>query len=201
MMTSTDTDPGDHYHSECRVAFKEWAAVCQALGMGEQIVILRKGGIHEGREGFRVDHGEFWLYPTRFHESADQLTAVGAKCADIARQQEPPAGKNRLALFAVVTDVFSVEDLEILSHLEGRHVWSPTTVATRFHYRQPGLFVLVARLYARSTPHEITETAAMAGCRSWVELEAPFTTAGLTPVLSDSEFEVRRREIAEVVNA
>ena len=35
-----------------------------ALGRGEQIIILRKGGIHEGRGGFQVDQPEFWLFPT-----------------------------------------------------------------------------------------------------------------------------------------
>jgi hypothetical protein len=43
----------------CSIAFKEWAAVCEALAAGRQTIILRKGGIQEGREGFRVQHGEF----------------------------------------------------------------------------------------------------------------------------------------------
>jgi hypothetical protein len=34
------------------IAFKEWAIVCEALGRGGQSIILRKGGIAEGREGF-----------------------------------------------------------------------------------------------------------------------------------------------------
>ena len=34
------------------VGFKEWAVVCEATGRGRQCIILRKGGIAEGREGF-----------------------------------------------------------------------------------------------------------------------------------------------------
>jgi len=34
------------------VGFKEWSLVCDAFGRGEQSIILRKGGIAEGREGF-----------------------------------------------------------------------------------------------------------------------------------------------------
>lgn len=34
------------------IAFKEWDIVCKALEEGRQSLILRKGGIHEGREGF-----------------------------------------------------------------------------------------------------------------------------------------------------
>ena len=47
-----------------QIAFKEWAVVCAALASGQQSLILRKGGIHEGRDGFRVAHREFWLFPT-----------------------------------------------------------------------------------------------------------------------------------------
>ena len=54
-------------------AFKEWAVVCAALGNRRQTIILRKGGIDEGREGFRVKHKEFWLLPTRFHQAAGAL--------------------------------------------------------------------------------------------------------------------------------
>ena len=46
-------------------AFKEWAVVCEALGDGRQSIILRKGGIAEGREGFAFAHGEFFLFPAR----------------------------------------------------------------------------------------------------------------------------------------
>nr|MBA2585996.1 DUF1802 family protein [Chthoniobacterales bacterium] len=50
------------------VGFKEWAIVCAALGGGQQSIILRKGGIAEGRDGFRFQHREFFLFPTAFHE-------------------------------------------------------------------------------------------------------------------------------------
>ena len=53
--------------------FKEWALVCDALGRGEQSIILRKGGIAEGRTGFRFQHDEFLLFPTLFHEQVARL--------------------------------------------------------------------------------------------------------------------------------
>ena len=34
------------------MAFKEWAVVVDALLRGEQVIILRKGGLREGRGGF-----------------------------------------------------------------------------------------------------------------------------------------------------
>ena len=44
------------------IGFKEWAVVCEALGSGRQSIILRKGGIAEGREGFSFKHREFFLF-------------------------------------------------------------------------------------------------------------------------------------------
>ena len=49
------------------VGFKEWAVVCEAMGRGRQSIILRKGGIAEGREGFSFKYPEFFLFPTWFH--------------------------------------------------------------------------------------------------------------------------------------
>src|SRR5438046_2307968 len=60
--------------------FKEWSLVCDALGRGRQSVILRKGGIAEGRGGFSFRHRGFFLFPTFFHE---QIAKVRIATADI----------------------------------------------------------------------------------------------------------------------
>ena len=58
---------------------KEWALVCEAMGRGEQSVILRKGGLAEGRAGFGFRHSEFFLFPTFFHEQIDKVRVPGAE--------------------------------------------------------------------------------------------------------------------------
>ena len=60
------------------IGFKEWALVCEALGRGEQTIILRKGGIAEGREGFSFRHREFFLFPTFFHEQIGKVRIAAA---------------------------------------------------------------------------------------------------------------------------
>ena len=40
-------------------AFKEWAVICRALAAGDQSIILRKGGIDENDDSFRVEHTRF----------------------------------------------------------------------------------------------------------------------------------------------
>ena len=56
-----------------KAAFKEWSAVVEALGHGEQILIFRKGGLDEGPGGFEIRHSRFWLFPTQFHQQAVRI--------------------------------------------------------------------------------------------------------------------------------
>ena len=57
----------------CQIALKEWAVTVQALAQGRQVLLLRKGGIHEEGKDFRVVHPEFLLYPTYEHQREDLL--------------------------------------------------------------------------------------------------------------------------------
>ena len=111
----------------------------------------------------------------------------------------PPAGTLCLAHYGVVTDVFHVLDEQRLSRLAGQHLWSPRTVDERFAYRRPGLFVLTVRTYVRDEPHLIPDSPHLAGCRSWVDLPLALPTDKLEPVLSDDEFDRRRRQIQQAL--
>jgi hypothetical protein len=187
-----------HMQAETSFAFKEWAVVCAALAAGRQTLILRKGGIHEGREGFRVEHREFWLFPTGFHQQRDEVISEAWPLLDEIRSRGQPSGLS-LDLYAVVEEVHHVLDRAALARLSGRHVWSETTVEQRFHYRTPGLFALIVRAFHRATPLAIADSPHFAGCKSWVDLPSPLPTLGLQPVLDDATFDLQRREIQESV--
>jgi hypothetical protein len=181
--------------SHCDIAFKEWAAVCEALATGRQTIVLRKGGIQEGREGFSVQHREFWFYPTRFHESAESLIPDAALLAARAAASGPPPGKVPLNLFAVVQEVHELATEDAVLRMAGLHIWSQATIRQRFHYRRPGLFLLVLRVYMDRGIHWVNETPEMAGCKSWVALPERIPTAGVSPVLSDVQFDQATRAI------
>jgi hypothetical protein len=186
--------------AECSIALKEWSVLCAALAQGRYLLLLRKGGLAEGPRGFTVEHPEFWLLPTRFHQSADELapelTPLLAEVAAVL----PPAGSLGLDLYAEVSDLFRIEREDDLTRLEGRHGLSPQTVHERFHYRRPGLSLLVLRVYRRPAPWMIPDRPEYAGCHSWVPLDRPLATAGVVPVLSDAEFERRRTELADALS-
>jgi hypothetical protein len=181
------------------IAFKEWSVICAALGAGRQSIIVRKGGIDEGREGIRIAHGEFWLFPTLFHEAAEKLTADARPFLELTECEVRPTGMIPLSHYASVSDVVELRDEALLPRLDGLHVWSPRTIGERFHYRRPGLFVLIVRTYSLTPPLLIPDSPHFAGCRTWVELPAPLETAGLQPILSDAEFHAAREQVVRAL--
>jgi hypothetical protein len=179
----------------CDVAFKEWAAVCAALTAGRQTIILRKGGIHEGRGVFAPEHAAFWLYPTNFHQAAESLSSDASEFVSRAKSAQCEPGTVPLQHLAVVEHVRELSSEEAALRLAGHHNWSDATVAQRFCYRRPGLYLLVVRVCSSERVTLVQESAEMAGCKSWVKLPHPLPTRGLTPVLSDDQFTAASRRI------
>lgn len=174
-----------------RFAFKEWAAVCAALAAGWHSLILRKGGVQEGQRGFDVEHRQFWLFPTNFHQHPESLVTDAEELIERVAAQQPPEGTIQLSHYAVVEEVFRIHDRAVLPALSGLHIWSDETVSKRFDYRSPGLIVLPVRLYSLAEPVDLPDSPYLAGCRSWVNLPKDLPTAGLTPVLSDEAHAMR----------
>lgn len=183
----------------CGVAFKEWEGVCRALMSGRQSLILRKGGIDEGPGGFAPDHDAFWLYPTQVHQAQQGLKP---EARDGIEPGTDPANASTVALraVAVVAVVGRVDSLERLCALDDLHVWTAETVETRFRYRRPGLWVLGVRVYRRDEPIRLPVTAEHAGCKTWVPLDDPPSTAGLAPALDAGAFGEQMRRLRAAVD-
>lgn len=173
--------------SLCNIAFKEWAVICEALARGQQTIILRKGGIHEGRDGFRVANNQFWLLPTRFHASTDALVPAATELLTAAEIMNAE-GAFWVRHFVVVERVIELKTEEAALALGGLHIWSESTVRQRFHYRQPGLYCLVVRVFAAPSATRFEDSPPIAGCRSWVKLPQALPTELLTPVLDEATF-------------
>jgi hypothetical protein len=178
-------------------AFKEWAAVCAALAAGRQTLILRKGGIHEAPGGFRPEHREFWLLPTRFHQQPAALRETDRRYFEEAAADAPAHDQIRIGLYAAVAEVIELADAARLPRIEPLHVYGAGTVRERFHYRRPGLYILSVRVYRAMQPIELPIWPQLAGCRSWVELPAALSTAGLAPVFAEDDFAKRQTALRE----
>ncbi|MEA3187960.1 MAG: hypothetical protein QOD99_1790 [Chthoniobacter sp.] len=178
------------------VGFKEWALVCEALGSGRQSIILRKGGIAEGREGFRFKHDAFFLFPTLFHEQTSKLK--------LPPETPLPASSGNVQsnLFACVEWTAEITDLKTAQSLASFHVWRDEVIAERFHYdgREQLSFAFV-RIYRLTPTWEFAESPGYGGCRSWVNLPESSVDLGKTPVLSAAEHDALSGKLRKLLRS
>ena len=150
------------------IGFKEWALVCAALGEGRQTVIIRKGGIAEGRDGFAFRHREFFLFPTFFHE---QLKRVRTSEATLPEQLPDEI---EIRYYAKVESARVMTDWDEVRALEPLHILAESVVRERFDYDDaPGVHVAFVRVFRLDPVWRFPDSKAYGGCRSWVQLPAP----------------------------
>jgi hypothetical protein len=171
-----------------RHALKEWAVICKALAAGRQSVLLRKGGIAEAGDAFRVEQPQAWLFPTYLHQQQIGIVLEARPRLEEAERERPADGVLRLSHFLEVVAEYHVAEVERALRLADLHLWSEETVRSRFAYRRPGLHVLVVRVYRVPVAVETEGRPEYAGCRSWVDLGQAFPTAGATPVVPERDF-------------
>jgi hypothetical protein len=172
-----------------RTAFKEWAIVVDALGHGEQIVILRKGGISEGRGGFQVEHPRFLLFPTLFHQQREAVLPKAQQRFDEISPRFPSAEKLRVELYAEVVEWRRLEVLADAERLRGQHIWRDEVIAERFDWgKSKNIFAMAVRVFRLPGPVDLPMLPSYGGCKSWIELERDIKTDHAAAVLSDSEF-------------
>jgi hypothetical protein len=178
------------------VGFKEWAAVCQALGEGRQSIILRKGGIAEGRAGFSFQYREFFLFPTWFHE---QPQKIRGPAIEMPKQLD---GLVEIKYAAVLELARTVTSWAIAEALGALHILKAEVVRDRFEYDdEPGLHIAFVRIYRTDPIWPLANEKRYAGCRSWVELPDTPADMRLEPVLTDAEHTARQNEFLTIVNA
>lgn len=181
----------------CHYALKEWSVTVDSLLAGRQIFLLRKGGIHEQRNGFHLEHPRFLLFPTHIHQSLHTLHPSFQRDFDQHSGSKPPT--LTLNTYAEVEELISIADLETLRGFDGRHTLNWATVEQRFSYRnRPGLNLLLLRVYRLPIAHQIQNLDRYDGCVSWVELENPLATSGAEPVLAARVFQDQVEEIRRV---
>jgi hypothetical protein len=172
---------------------KEWAIVCEAMGRGEQCVLLRKGGLAEGRDGFAFRHAEFFLLPTFFHE---QVEKVRLSAAEIPEERE---GEIEIRFLARIVASAHVTARETAAALEPLHILQPAVVQERFDYdATPGLHVALVRVFRLSPSWIFPDSPRFGGCRSWVMLPDYPRLVQLEPVLTDQEHEGRVKKFSAV---
>ena len=177
---------------KCQMALKEWAITCEAIGRGEQILLLRKGGIHEDGKDFRVIHREFLLYPTYEHQKADLLRAEHQPALESLLERPRDDKQISFAHFAVAEEVLEVEEQDRVDDLAPHYIWTTDYAQSRLRWKPMlPLSVMLLRAYRLEAPVTVPWLPEYSGCTSWVEVLTDVPLGRVEPVLSDAEFRVQ----------
>ena len=184
------------------LALKEWAVAVRALGSGEQVIILRKGGIHRDDRDFRLVHPEFMLYPTYEHQKEALIKSDSHPGLRKTVAEDDISGLVHLTYFCQVADRFELRDESVLDTLSEFHIWTDDYAHKRLHWRpsQP-LTVALLRVYRMQQPQALPVLDEYLGCKSWVELGQDVPLGLMTPVLGDAEFERRCDDVRSALGA
>jgi hypothetical protein len=173
------------------MAFKEWAVVVDALGRGEQIIILRKGGISEGRSGFQIEHDRFFLFPTLFHQQREAVQPSAQIRYDTIAPKLSSASVH-IEFFVEVADWKFLESCDAALRLRGQHIWREEVIRERFDWgKSKSIYTMAVRVFRLPLPLELPMRADYGGCKSWVDLDTKISIVGAQPVLTDSEFNAK----------
>ncbi|MBX6376947.1 MAG: DUF1802 family protein [Clostridia bacterium] len=178
-------------------ALKEWAVTVRALEQGRQLLLLRKGGILEARQGFRLEHRCFFLLPTYEHQRPELIRPEHRHLLDDALAAWPfHPWQVLLPCWAEVVAAHPVTTEDALARLLPFHVWTADYARERLHWN-PGhpLYALVVRVYRLATPVSLPLAGGYAGCRSWLTLEPGGMAELGEPSLDDAAFATRARAI------
>ena len=186
--------------SQCAVALKEWATVLEAMARGEQLVLVRKGGLIEPGTGFDLIANSFVFYPTFEHQAIKYLRDPYQRYFEEAARHRVPEGQVRFELFGVAVSSTKSQDSTIVERLSAFHVYNQTFLSQRLKWQpeQPLMIVLV-RVFRLATPVLVPVTPQYAGCKSWVEVESPIRLEGALPVLDDQTFEQRSHAVTTLL--
>ncbi len=163
-------------------ALKEWSNVVAALGAGEQVILIRKGGITDS--SFGIDADRFYLYPTYFHqgESESRPTIEITHWCEVVR-------------------TWTTSDSAVLEGLAPLVAIPPETLDARYRFRpDQALYVIGVRTWRLSQPAEVRYRDAYGGCKSWVSVDEEIDVAGSSPVLGEEALQAKLASIDALWN-
>ena len=162
-MTTSPTDRD----ATTLALLREWQSVCDATRDGTNHLLIRKGGIAEGRDGFEVRRNFFGLLPTLFHQ---------AKLAYI----DVPAPPSTVAIVCQLVDAFVVPSAADLSSLAPFHRYAAEQLAARQAYKpERPLSLILIRAFALRVPVEIDQTRVRPVCKIWAEATLAHALGGI----------------------
>lgn len=158
-------------------ALKEWSNVVASLGRGEQVILIRKGGIAD--PAFGIEAERFYLYPTYFHQGeSDARPSV------------------TITHWCEVVRTWTVRDGEMLARLQPLVVLPHETLDARYKFRpDQALYVIGVRTWKLAHPATVSYQEAYGGCRSWISVDDEIDVEGSVPALGEAELQEKMARV------
>jgi hypothetical protein len=190
ISSTSASDKGSQSNSNSVAALKEWAIICKAAEDGKQVLLFRKGGIMEYRNGFELKHKNFFLFPTFEHQSLNAIRdeykielgnlekehsiEKDQTSLNVSAENNSDTTKNiiNINLFVEITYFNEINDVNKLEKLEKFHIWNLDYVKMRFNYNpKKPLYLMLLRTYKLNDPIKIHNRSEWSGCKSWIEID------------------------------
>jgi len=182
--------------SNCQIALKEWAITVDAMARGDQVLLLRKGGIHEDGKDFRVIHREFLFYPTYLHQKENLIQPAYQPALRRMLEQPQDPDKVSFGYWAKAEEVLEISDQKKVDDLEPHYIWTTAYAQSKLRWKPMlPLSVLLLRVYHLEQPVTVPYLPEYGGCTSWVEVLSDVNLGKMEPVLDDAEFQRRVDDI------
>jgi hypothetical protein len=181
-------------------ALKEWAVTCDALAAGDQVLVVRKGGIGEKR--FELPHPAFFLFPTYAHQRPELVKAEfrTRHAASLDRRDDPE--QLPLALWAELHSSYEIRDPDALDAVDPLHILTPDYAAERLKWRRKHpLWAVVLRVWRLESPPVLQVGPEHGGCVSWIDLPEGLVPGVRAPALDDDAFAAAERSVADALAA
>ncbi len=181
------------------IGLKEWSVTIDALSEGQQIILLRKGGIREDGRHFKIEHRGFFLYPGHFHEGSALLKP---QHQHLLNGKDPADFDDMvtLSVYAEITDVIEISDEASVRALDRFHIWSEDYAVKRANWkpRHP-LNVILLRCHRLQQPQALMVMPEYGGCKSWVQFVEEYPVGVTTPALTQRRFDALSAEIKDAL--
>lgn len=179
-------------------ALKEWATVVKALETGNQIILLRKGGILETASGFNLESKKFLFFPTYEHQDTESIKSQYYGYLAEARENQPKEGFNVITSFAEVLDERDLNSMEKIENLSSFHIWSDSYMVERMSWMPEKPMKAIFLKVFKIAPIQVPVLPDYQGCKSWIELNVNSESG--KSVLSDAEIQEKLLEFRRIVN-
>ena len=172
----------------------------EAMARGEQLVLIRKGGLIEPGTGFTLRAKTFLFYPTFEHQAVQYLREPFRGYFDDASTHRAPNGQVRFEFVGMAVSSAQSHDPDIVERLRDAHIYNPAFVSQRLKWQpeQP-LTIVMVRTFRLTSPQVLPVAPHYIGCKSWVDLQTALPLDVACPVLEEAVFQQRAEALTKLL--